>query len=114
MPTGKPRASLSFRKSAEVYFNDESWTEHDTDGESRDFLAQAIRDAKFELNVPDPNESAWSLSKSGERRHRKAVRMALQQQGWYEEWDTAVQEGPDGPPPEAGSVNRTAGQNVSF
>ena len=106
----KPRASLEFQKSAEVYFNDESWGPNDVGEESRNWLAQSICEAKYELESPDPEEPAWSLGKSGERLHRKAVRLALQKERWYEEWDVENLEMPLG----AETVNRTQDKNVSF
>lgn len=102
----KPRACLGFRKSAEVYFDQES--ELPVGAEIRGWLAQALCDEKCALGVPEP-EQAYEISKSGERLHRKAVRAALQKTGLYEEWDTAH----DGPS-EAETVNRSALSNVSF
>lgn len=106
----KPRASLGFRKSAEVYFNDESWGPNDVGEESRNWLAQSICEAKYALELPDPEEPAWLLSKSGERLHRKAVRMALQKEHWYDEWDVEEL----GMPVGAETVNRTEATDVSF
>lgn len=106
----KPRASLEFRKSAEVYFNDKSWGPNDVGEESRSWLAQSICEAKCELESLDPEEPAWLLSKSGERLHRKAVRLALQKERWYEEWDVEKLEMPLG----AETVNTTRSENVSL
>lgn len=99
----KPRMSLGFRKSAEVYFGKDA--ELDGDGEIRGWLAQEIINAKSELGVDDPEE-VYEIKKTKERVHRKAVRVALKKIGLYEEWDTAAEEWPS----EAGSVNRTAGK----
>jgi len=103
----KPRACLGFRKSAEVYFSKDA--ELGADEELRGWLAQEIINAKSVLGVADPEE-VYEIRKSEERKHRKAVRVALQKLGLYEEWDTAAQEWPS----EAGRVNRTDDKDVSF
>ncbi|MBI4677556.1 MAG: DDE-type integrase/transposase/recombinase [Elusimicrobia bacterium] len=103
----KPRACLGFRKSAQVYFDEDAVL--DAADEVRGWLAQGISDAKCELGVAEPDE-LYEIKNSGERRHRKAVRQALQKLGLYEEWDAAAREGP----PEAESVNRSEASNVSF
>lgn len=102
----KPRACLGFRKSAEVYFGKEAALE--VAGEVRGWLAQAMAEEKSLLGAPDPAE-VYEIKKSGERLHRKAVRLALQKLGLYEEWDAAAQ-GPSG----MKIVNRTRASNVSF
>jgi transposase InsO family protein len=76
----KPRACLGFRKSAEVYFSEDSKLNADT--QSRGWLAQALADEKCLLGAPDPTE-VYEIRKSGERLHRKAVRAALQKLGMY-------------------------------
>jgi Integrase core domain len=103
----KPRASQGFRKSAEVYFDEDA--KLGVDGEVRGWLAQGIVDQKCELGVADP-EVVYEIRKSGERKHRKAVRLALQKMGLYEEWDTAVPKDP----PEDETVNRSGPSDVSF
>jgi len=103
----KPRACLGFRKSAEVYFSKDA--ELDADEEVRGWVAQGISDEKSALGVPDPDE-VYEIKKSGERKHRKAVRLALQKLCLYEEWDTAAKEWPS----EAECVNRTGDKDVSF
>jgi transposase InsO family protein len=103
----KPRACLGFKKSAEVYFGDEAAL--DAAEEVRGWLAQGIHDEKWELGAPDPDE-VYEIKRSGERRHRKAVKLALQKLGLYEEWDVAAPKGPS----EAEAVNRTAEKNVSI
>jgi hypothetical protein len=70
---------------------------------------QSLCDAKCELGAPNPDE-VYEIKKSGERLHRKAVRLALQKEGLYEEWDVAAQEGLS----EAEVVNRTSAENVSI
>ena len=107
----KPRSCLGFRKSAEVYFSEDAAL--DVDDEVREWFAQSLCDAKFELGVPDPDE-VYEIEKSGERLHRKAVRLAMQKEGLYEEWDVAAQEGLEDGPSEAEVVNRTSAENVSF
>lgn len=96
----KPRACLGFKKSAEVYFSKKA--ELAPDEEDREWLAQEIRNEKCTMGEEDPDE-VYEIRKSGERKHRKAVRLALQNVLLYEEWDTAAQEWPS----EAGCVNRT-------
>jgi transposase InsO family protein len=103
----KPRACLGFRKSAQAYFSEDATLDAAT--EARGWLAEGLYEAKFELEAADPTE-VYEIGKSGERLHRKAVRMALQKLGWYEEWDTATPEGA----PEAETVNTTRSENVSF
>jgi len=103
----KPRACLGFRKSAEVYFADDAVLR--AAEEVREWLAQGLCEEKCMMGALDPEE-VYEIKKSGERLHRKAVRLALQKLGLYEEWDVAAQVGPS----EAESVNRTAAQNVSF
>lgn len=103
----KPRACLGFRKSAEVYFSDDAKLE--AAGEVRDWLAQGLREAKALLESNDPEE-VYEIKKSGERLHRKAVRMALEKLGLYEEWDTAVPQWSQ----EAKAVNRSGPSDVSF
>jgi len=98
----KPRSCLGFRKSAEVYFSKDA--ELNIDEELRGWLAQEIINAKCALGVDDPEE-VYEIKKSCERKHRKAVRIALKKLGLYDEWDTAAQEWPS----EAESVNRIAG-----
>lgn len=98
----KPRASHRFRKSAEVYFDDEIGGLENTDDEVRGHFAQDIDDATLELGG-DPGGSS-------ERLHRRAVRLVMQRWGLYEEWDTAAPEGSSG----AETVNRTGAENVSF
>ena len=107
----KPRACLDFRKSAEVYFSKDAALI--SDDEVRGWFAQSLSDAKFELGVLNYDE-VYEIKKSGERLHRKAVRLALQKEGLYEEWDAAAKEGLQEGPSEAEVVNRTADQNVSF
>lgn len=99
----KPRACLGFRKSAEVYFCKDA--ELNLDEELRGWLAQEIINAKGELGAADPEE-VYEIKRKEERRHRKAVKVALNKLGLYEEWDTAAQDRPS----EAVSVNRTAGK----
>ena len=101
----KPRACLGFRKSAEVYFSEESKLL--AEREVRGWLAQGVAEEKC-LMEADPEE-VYEIKKSGERVHRKAVRLALEKLGLYEEWDTA----PNGPS-EAETVNRSEPSNVSF
>ncbi len=96
----KPRACIGFHKSAEVYFGKDA--ELNADEELRGWLAQEMINAKSELGADDPEE-VYEIRRSEERRHRKAVKMALKKLGLYEEWDTAAQDRPS----EAGSVNRT-------
>jgi transposase InsO family protein len=103
----KPRACLKFKKSAEVYFSVESALKVEYD--IRWCLAEQMRDEKSKLGATDPTQ-VYKIRKSGERLHRRAVRTALQNLGWYEEWDTAVPERLS----EAGTVNRTAASDVSF
>lgn len=103
----KPRACLGFRKSAQVYFSEDATL--DAAEEARVWLAEAISEAKWELEDPDPTQ-VYEIRKSGERLHRRAVRTALQKLHWYEEWDTATPEGA----PEAETVNITRSENVSF
>jgi len=83
------------------------------DDEVREWFAQSLCDAKCELGVPNPDE-VYEIKKSGERLHRKAVRLALQKEGLYVEWDVAAQEGLEDGPLEAESVNKTADENASF
>ena len=103
----KPRASLGFKKSAEVYFSKDAVL-HAAD-EIRTCFAQGLCEEKRMMGVPDPEE-VYGIKKSGERPHRKAVRRALQKLGLYEEWDVAVKKGPS----EAAAVNRTVEENVSI
>lgn len=103
----KPRACLGFAKSAAVYFSADA--ELEVDGEVRGWLAQKIVDEKCALGVAEP-EAVYEIKKSEERRHRKAVRQALQKMGLYEEWDTAVPKDP----PEDETVNRSGPSDVSF
>ena len=98
----KPRACLGFRKSAEVYFGKDA--ELNVDDELRGWLAQEMINAKCSFGTDDPEE-VYEIKRSEERRHRKAVRVALKKLGLYEEWDTAAQDWPS----EAESVNRTVG-----
>jgi len=97
----KPRACLGFRKSAELYFSEE--TALTAAKEIRGWLAQELAEQKALLGVPDPAE-VYEIKKSGERLRRKAVRTALQKLGLYEECDTALPEGPL----EAKTVNRSS------
>lgn len=99
----KPRACLGFRKSAEVYFGKDA--ELEVDEEMRGWLAQEIINAKGALGADDPEE-VYGIRKSKERVHRKAVKVALEKLGLYEEWDTAAGERPS----EGVSVNRTGGK----
>lgn len=99
----KPRACLGFRKSAEVYFGKDA--ELEVGEELRGWLAQEIINAKSALGAADPEE-VYEIKRKEERRHRKAVRVALNKLGLYEEWDTAAQDWPS----EAGSVNRTGAE----
>jgi len=103
----KPRACLKFKKSAEVYFSADSVlkVEHDI----RWCLAEQMHAEKSKLGAPDPTQ-VYGIRKSGERLHRRAVRTALQNLGWYEEWDTAAPERLS----EAETVNRTQAGNVSI
>lgn len=103
----KPRACLGFRKSAEVYFSEDAAPT--AVSETRGWLAQGLAEEKCMLGAPEPTE-VYEIRKSGERLHRKAVRAALQKLGVYEEWDTAVPEGPL----VAETVNRTEASDVSF
>lgn len=98
----KPRASHGFRKSAEVYFDAEVGGLENADDVARGQFAQAIDDAKSELE--------GGRGASGERLHRRAVRLVMQRWGLYEEWDAAAPEGPSG----TETVNRTGSENVSF
>jgi transposase InsO family protein len=102
----KPRACLGFRRSAEVYFGGDAVL--GAAEEVRGWLEQAIHDEKWELGAPDPDE-AYKIKRSGERRHRKAVRQALQKLGLYEEWDVAAKKRPS----EAEVVNRTGALDVA-
>ena len=74
-----------------------------------EWLADGIRSEKGAMGLPDP-DIVYKIRKSGERVHRKAVRLALQKLCLYEEWDTAAQEWPS----EAESVNRIDDKDVSF
>ena len=103
----KPRACLGFRRSAAVYFDKEK--ELTAAEEVRVWLADGIRSEKGAMGLPDP-DIVYKIRKSGERVHRKAVRLALQKLCLYEEWDTAAQEWPS----EAESVNRIDDKDVSF
>jgi len=103
----KPRACLSFRRSAAVYFDKEK--ELVAEEEVREWLADGIRSEKGAMGLPDP-DIVYRIRKSGERVHRKAVKLALQKLCLYEEWDTAVKEWPS----EAESVNRIDDKDVSF
>ena len=103
----KPRSCLGFRKSAEVYFSEDAAL--NADDKVREWFAQSLCDAKWELGAPNPDE-VYEIRKSGERLHRKAVRLALQKDGLYEEWDVAAKKGPL----EAVVVNRTSEENVSI
>lgn len=103
----KPRACLGFRKSAEVYFSDDAVI--DVEAEVRESLAQGVREEKCMLGASDP-EQVYEIAKSDERRHRRAVRTAMEKLGLYEEWDTAAPQGPS----EAEVVNRSEPSNVSF
>ena len=103
----KPRACLGFKKSAEVYFGEDAVL--DAAEEVREWLAQGLRDENCALEVLDPNQ-VYEIKKSGERLHRKAVRLALQKLRLYEEWDVA----PPGGASEAEVVNRTGTSDVSF
>jgi len=106
----KPRACLGFRKSAETYFEDEAGGLENADDEIRGMFQQAIDDAKTELGCADSLDPNQLKKKSGERLHRKAVRIVMQRWKLYEEWDTAEPEGT----PEDKIVNRSAASNVSF
>jgi transposase InsO family protein len=100
----KPRAVHGFRKSAEVYFDEE--TKLVTDEGVRDRLHSAI----FEIAMSLGAENAEAMKRrTREQLHRKSVRLALQRLGLYEEWDTA----PEGSLV-AETVNRTQAENVSF
>lgn len=101
----KPRAALGFRRSAEVYFGEESAL--DVDGEVRGRLAQAISDAAFALGSEDRGRMKL---RTREKMHRSTVRLALQRLGLYHEWDVAAPKGP----PEADVVNRTEASDVAF
>ena len=101
----KPRAVHGFRKSAEVYFDEEAALNA---GEAmRVRLAQEICDVAFELGSED---SGGMRRMSREQLHRRTVRIALQRLELYHEWDVAAPQGP----PEADVVNRTEALNVSF
>lgn len=103
----KPRACLGFRKSAGVYFSDDAML--DAEAKVREWLAQGVREEKCMLGVSDP-EQVYEIAKSGERKHRRAVRTGLEKLGLYEEWDTAAPEGAS----EAETVNRLEPSDVSF
>ena len=103
----KPRACLGFRRSAAVYFDKDK--ELVAIEEVREWLADGIRSEKGAMGLPDP-DIVYKIRKSGERVHRKAVRLALQKLCLYEECDTAAQEWPS----EAESVNRIDDKDVSF
>ena len=66
----KPRATLNFKTAAEVYHNLPGFEE-----ENRDSFRARVEQLKFQLGP-----------KGGERLHRKAVRIALQEFGLYQEW----------------------------
>jgi len=66
----KPRATLGFKTAAEVYHNLPSFREE----KRRSFRAR-VEQLKFQLGP-----------KGGERLQRKAVRIALQEFGLYQEW----------------------------
>lgn len=103
----KPRSCLNFRKSAQCYFSDEAALGDDS--EVRGWLAQSVQEEKCLLGDLDP-DIIYEIKKSGERRHRKAVRLALQKLGLYEEWDEAEKEMSK----EAAFVNKTGDSNVAF
>lgn len=101
----KPRATLGFRKSAEVYFSEEAALGSEEDVRGR--LAHAICDAAFELGSEDCGRIK---RRTREHLHRRTVRIALQRLGLYHEWDVAAPKGP----PEADVVNRTEASDVAF
>ena len=90
----KPRMVLDYQTSAQVYFRKESMVE-DAD---RDWLLDQLQQIKDRL---------WPMS--GERLQRKAVRMWLQQMGFYEEWEEIPKDAVTGE-----SVNRTSDKDVAF
>lgn len=88
----KPRAVLNFKTSAKTYFEMsglDGWSETD-----RLHFLMSVEDLKTR-----------SDRRSAESRHRKAVRLALQEWNLYEEWEIK--------PQEAGSVNRSGEKNVA-
>jgi transposase InsO family protein len=90
----KPRMVLGYQTSAQVYFGKESMVE-DAD---RDWLLDQLQQIKDRL---------WPMS--GERLQRKAVRMWLQQMGFYEEWEEIPEDAVTGE-----TVNRSPDKNVAF
>ena len=104
----KPRASLGFRKSAQVYFSPEAALYADEAMRGR--LAADICHEALQLGAADTSDRSHDGRRAKERLHRKSVRRALQRLGLYEEWDVAAKQWPS----EAESVNRTADENVSF
>lgn len=85
----KPRQCLGYRTSAEVYFTAPGIEDID-----REAFIRSIEYLKLDMG-----------GHSGERLHRRAVRLALQQWRLYEEWDVQ--------PREAKFVNRSGGSNVA-
>lgn len=85
----KPRQCLGYRTSAEVYF-----TARGIEDIDRDAFIRSIEYLKLEMG-----------GRGGEALHRRAVRLALQQWGLYEEWEVQ--------PREAKFVNRSRGSNVA-
>lgn len=90
----KPRMVLGYQTSAQVYFTKESMVE-DAD---RDWLLDQLQQIKDRL---------WPMS--GERLQRKAVRMWLQQMGFYEEWEEIPEDAATGE-----TVNRSPDEDVAF
>lgn len=103
----KPRASLGFRKSAEVYLGEAAAPDIE---ELRGRLAQGLCDAAFELGAMDAEEPGRIRRRSREQVHRRSVRLALERLGLYEEWDVAAQKGPS----EAMTVNTSKALDVAF
>lgn len=84
----KPRWCLNYRTSADVYFSSEGVEKLD-----RNRFRTRVEELKRELGP-----------KGGERLHRKAVRLALQEFGLYEEWEVQ--------PSEAKFVNGSGDSNA--
>jgi len=90
----KPRMVLGYQTSAQVYFAKESMIEEG----GREWLLDQLRQIKDML---------WPMS--GERLQRKAVRMWLQQMGFYEEWEEIPKDAVTGE-----TVNRSPDEDVAF
>jgi len=88
----KPRWVLGYRKSAEVYFNDDGVEEMD-----REWLALNLEDIKCQLG--------WTGWRENWRIHRKAVRKLLLKWTLLEEWEEV--------PKDARIVNRSRQKNIS-